>query len=145
LTYNLRLNGLDWLGNPIQAWLEHEGRCEEPIKRVQVKQDEHGKKTPEYFFNRETRAKYYIPFSKKAVDDLIEKTGTDRDSITYYVKFGEYPGSRAIKSRNNLYNYSQFVNSVWDKLIELDTKAGGPTGNFFPNGRSGAGVGVGIS
>ena len=48
LTYNVRLGGLDWLGNPINAHLEYEGRCDEPQKRVSVTVDENGRQHAEY-------------------------------------------------------------------------------------------------
>jgi hypothetical protein len=128
LTWSVKLNGLDYGAEPLECWLEHEGRCEFPIKKIRVTEDKYGKKKSEYVFSRETRHQYYVPFSRKVVDSLLEQTETDKDSIVYYAKFGEYPNAKTMKSRNNLYNYEQFVNSTWDELVSLDRRPGGPTG-----------------
>lgn len=69
LTYGIRLEGVDFLGNPLKCGLEFEGRCPEPRRRVRVKMDEHGRKQMEYVMQG-FRQRFYIPFSKKTVDDL---------------------------------------------------------------------------
>jgi hypothetical protein len=66
LTYGVQLQGVDWLGNPIKAHLEFEGRCEEPVKRIQIERDENGREKAEYHLSN-IRHMFYIPFTKKTV------------------------------------------------------------------------------
>ena len=40
------------------------------------------------------RHKYYIPFSKKTVDGILEKTGTDKNRVIYYGKFTGGPNAK---------------------------------------------------
>ncbi|MGI0021984.1 MAG: hypothetical protein ACRD9Q_03885, partial [Nitrososphaeraceae archaeon] len=131
LTYNVRISGVDWLGNPLRANLEFEGKCNEPVKRIKIKADENGRQHAEYHMSG-LRYKFYIPFTMKAVDDILEKTGTDKDTVIYYGKFGGTAGSSTANMlpgyRCNEYTYEQFVNTDWKDFEELSKKVGGPTG-----------------
>jgi hypothetical protein len=73
------------------------------------------------------RHKYYIPFTKKAVDDILEKTNTDKDTVKYYGRFGLVPNS-GFAFRNGEYTYDQFVNTTWEEFEALARRDGGPTG-----------------
>lgn len=126
LTYGVHLEGVDWLGNPIQTWLEYEGRCDEPTSKTSISVDKNGKQTAQKEFNG-TRFRYYIPFSKKAVDDILERTGTDKKTIKYYGKFGD-PDSLYRSERNSDFTYEQFVSTEWDDFEELYSREGGPRG-----------------
>ena len=66
--------------------------------------------------------KYYIAFTKKAVDDILEKTNTGKNAVKYYGKFGITPGSSAF--RNGEYTYEQFVNTEWEDFEVLARKEG---------------------
>ena len=127
LTYNVALDGLDWLGNPIKGRLEYEGRCEEPLKRIHKKQDENGSIKAEFRMHG-TRHRYYIPFSKKAVDDLLEKTGTEKSTVKYYGKFANGHNSVTEVFRNGSFTYEQFVNTDFEDFEELARRQGGPDG-----------------
>jgi hypothetical protein len=70
---------------------------------------------------------FYIPFTKKTVDDLLEKTGTDRNNIKYYGNFARGPNVTTVSFRNGDYSYEQFVNTDWEYFQELSTRQGGPT------------------
>ena len=61
------MEGVDWPGNPLKAHVENEGR------RIY----ENGREKAEYHLDS-LRRKYYIPFSKKTIDGILEKTGTDK-------------------------------------------------------------------
>ena len=65
---------------------------------------------------------YYVPFSKKKVDEIIDSSdGSNRDGIVFTVKNGQ-------EMRNDKYNYDQFVNLSFVELVDLMiTKKGGPT------------------
>jgi hypothetical protein len=126
LTYGVHLEGLDWLGNPIKASLNHEGRCEEPVKRVHVTADENGRQHAEYRMSG-LRYKYYIPFSKKTVDDHLEKTGSDKNTILWYGRI-THPGTTKERFRCNEYSYEQFVGTEWEDFEELAKRQGGPSG-----------------
>lgn len=82
------MKGVDWLGNPLRAKLEYESLSEEPQKRMEITTDEHGRKSAEYRMHG-TRLKYYIPFTKKAADDLLAKFESDKDAITYCAKISQ--------------------------------------------------------
>jgi hypothetical protein len=126
LTYNIELRGFDWLQNPISCKLEHEGLAQEPESRISITTDNNGRQTAQYVFNK-LRNKFYIEFSKSAVDSLIKKTGSDKHSIKYYGFIGSDADETSIKFRCDAYNYDQFV-QPWDQFIALAKRDGGPSG-----------------
>jgi hypothetical protein len=108
----------DWLGIPIDPFSEHiEGKYTEAMTKPKL--DE---RTGEHVDNvfAGTRESYYIPFSKKNVDEIIANSAhSDKDSIKFYIKFGmeDSPDSFQVSTRN-LFSYDKFVNWSWDKLRE---------------------------
>jgi hypothetical protein len=110
--------GNDWLGIPIDPFSEHiEGKYTEAMTKPKL--DE---RTGEHVDNvfAGTRESYYIPFSKKNVDEIIANSAhSDKDSIKFYIKFGmeDSPDSFQVSTRN-LFSYDKFVNWSWDKLRE---------------------------
>lgn len=80
--------------------------------------DEHDRKQMEYVMHG-LRDKFYIPFSKKTVDDLLEKTGTDKNTAKFYGKFSNDPDNIRISMRTSEYTYEQFVNSDWKTFEDL--------------------------
>jgi len=50
----------EWLGNPLNAHLEFEGRCSDPEKRVHVTVDENGRQNAEYVLTG--RHKIYLNY-----------------------------------------------------------------------------------
>ena len=62
---------------------------------------------------------YYIPFSKKNVDEIIANSAkTDKYSIKYTVKFGSEDSTDAmVSSSRNQFSYDMFM-WPWDKLYE---------------------------
>src|SRR6476619_6670024 len=87
----------DWLGIPINPFSEHiEGKYTEVITKPKL--DE---RTGEHVDNvfAGTRTCYYIPFTKKNVDEIIEKSAnTDRFGIRYVVKFGSEDSTEGMAS-----------------------------------------------
>ena len=108
----------DWLGIPIDPFSEHiEGKYTEVLTKPVL--DE---RTGEHIDNAfaGTRESYYIPFSKKNVDEIIQNSAhSDKDSIKFYVKFGmeDSPDSFQVSTRN-VFSYDKFVNWSWERLRE---------------------------
>jgi len=100
------LEGVDWPGNPIKAQVENEGRCKEPVKRIHIEIYENGREKAEYHLGS-LRYKYYIPFSKKTIDGILEKTGTDKNRIIYYGNFTGGPNANIPTFRTNGLTYEQ--------------------------------------
>ena len=107
----------DWLGIPIDPFSEHvEGKYQEVLMRPKL--DE---RTGEHIDNvfAGTREVYYIPFTKKNVDEIIANSAhTDKYSIKYTVKFGieDSPEGFTMSTRNQ-FSYDMFLWD-WEKLHE---------------------------
>jgi hypothetical protein len=109
--------GNDWLGIPIDPFSEHiEGKYLEALYRPKL--DE---RTGEHIANVYTggRDTYYIPFTKKNVDEIIANSvHSDKYSIKYTVKFGSEDSTDAVaQSTRNQFSYDMFL-WPWDKLYE---------------------------
>jgi hypothetical protein len=112
-------NANNWLGIPITKWLPSghiEGRYTEVLMRPKLDQI-----TGEHIDNvfAGTRESYYIPWSKKNVDEIIANSAhTDKSGIRYVVKFAaeDSPDSIAMNTRNQ-FSYDMFL-WPWDKLYE---------------------------
>jgi len=111
-------NANDWLGIPIDPFGDHiEGKYTEVMMKPKL--DE---RTGEHVDNvfAGIRESYYIPFSKKNVDEIIANSAhTDKFGIIYYVKFGmeDSPDGFTMTTRNR-FSYDQFVNWSWERLRE---------------------------
>jgi hypothetical protein len=75
---------------------------------------------------------YTIPFTKKAVDDVIKNeypfgpdsiNTTDKDAIIYY---GFIKGLGIESFRCADFTYEQFTVPEWKKFVEIATQEGGP-------------------
>ena len=109
----------DWLGVPITKWRPDghiEGRYTEVL--MQPKLDPvSGEHIDNVFAG--TRESYYIPFSKKNVDEIIANSAhTDKFGIKYTVKFGQEdsPDGFTMSTRNQ-FSYDMFL-WEWEKLRE---------------------------
>ena len=108
----------DWLGIPIKnPFGGHiEGRYTEVLMRP--KSDE---RTGEHIDNvyAGTRQTYYIPFTKKNVDEIIANSAhSDKNNIRFVVKFGTEDSTDSIAaSTKNQFSYDMFM-WPWDKLYE---------------------------
>jgi hypothetical protein len=134
LVYEEVLEAIDWLENDIRAF-NTEGWYEEPTKKKKVTVDVNtGRQQITYELGKLIR-RYYIPFSKKIVDDIISGkyrnddtvTKTNKNKVVYIVKFprtglGTYGGFRC-----GDYSYDQFVGS-FKQCYDLATQIGGPSG-----------------
>lgn len=72
--------------------------------------------------------KFYIPFSKKAAIDIINKSnGTLFDNIVFYAKVGNTVDGGSF--RCGLFPYDQFINCSFNELEKLGRRQCGPQGN----------------
>jgi hypothetical protein len=110
--------GKNWLGVPIAKPIsEHiEGKYTEVVTRPKF--DE---RTGEHIDNawRGTREVYYIPWSKKAVDEIIANSAhTDKTGIKFIVKFATEDSTDSIAGGSrNQFSYDMFLWD-WNKLYE---------------------------
>ena len=106
----------DWLGIPIDPYGGHvEGRFSEAL--YSRKLDE---RSGEFIGNVYTgiRDRYYIPWSKKNVDEIIANSAhSTKESIKFIIKFGveDGPDGFSMTTRNQ-FSYDQFVNWDWQRL-----------------------------
>jgi len=131
LTYSATLEGTDRWGNTIKAHLPLQGLAYQPDVRVRIITDpQTGRQHGEYYYDR-LRDKFYIPWEgKKTLDNLLKKTNTNKDNITYKCKVGSGPNSRGISFRCDQYTYEQFANSSFEELEQLARREGGPNGKI---------------
>ena len=118
------MEGKDWRGVPLNPVGEHyEGKYDKQFTRPRINQQ-----TGEidYYQLDTTKAQtiYYIPYSKKAVDEIIAKSvHTDKGSIVFTIKFGSEDnpyGIRQMPSRNQ-FTYEQFTWS-WNEIYKHNFK-----------------------
>ena len=108
----------DWLGIPIDPFCDHmEGKYLECLSKPKL--DE---RTGEHVDNvfAGTRESYYIPFSKKNIDEIIANSAySTKESIRFIIKFGmeDSPDGFQMTTRNQ-FSYEQFANWSWEKLRE---------------------------
>jgi hypothetical protein len=124
--YQEMWEGKDWRGTPLNPVMEHfEGRWTKQFTKPHF-----SKETGEIDYYQLDFAKaqtiYYIPYSKKAVDDIISKSAkTDKDKgIVFTIKFGAEDSpfeTRQMPTRNQ-FNYQQFANMSWTEICKLNYK-----------------------
>lgn len=130
--------GKDWLGVAIPPVTDHvEGMYYEQLKELVL--DPNTGDASKYV-RKGQREAYYIPFTKKEVDRIIDEYNGNRRLITFVVKFdaADSPdGQRRFATRGQ-FGYDQFVNWTFDDLYkfhikpwkELDTNVG-PTTRMY--------------
>jgi hypothetical protein len=117
LYYVEEWNGKNWLGIPITVGAigEHiEGKYQEVITRPKLDEQ-----TGEHIENilAGTRDRYYIPFSKTKVDEIIKQSAySNKHNIRFVVKFATEDSIEELNmaTRQN-FNYDYFV-APWDQL-----------------------------
>ena len=120
--YEERWTAVNWLGvplkNPIDGHIE--GKYMEVVTTPKL--DE---RTGEHIDNAfaGTRESYYIPFTKKNVDEIIANSAhSTKESIKFIIKFGveDGPDGFSMTTRNQ-FSYEQFANWDWEKLLPGNT------------------------
>lgn len=117
----------NWLGKKLFV-TNVEGVYDEATRELNTDFDpETGDVKAEYIQGR-SRTRYHIPFSKKAVDEILAKVGTDKNEIQWYA---EIPNSaKGVGFRSGNYTYDQFVNTTWDEFEDLARREGEPTVHY---------------
>ena len=117
--YEERWEGKKWLGVPIKNPIDGhiEGKYLEVVTTPKL--DE---RTGEHIENTfaGTRETYYIPWSKKNVDEIIaSSTKSDKSGIRFTIMFdmADSPDGFTLKIIN-YFSYDQFANWSWEKLRE---------------------------
>jgi hypothetical protein len=123
--YQERWEGKDWRGLPLNPVDEQiEGKYNKQFTKPHINEQ-----TGEidYYQLDPTKVQtiHYIPFSKKAVDDIIAKSvHTDKDKgIVFTIKFGSEDnptGNRQMPTRNQ-FTYDQFV-WKWEEVYKHNFK-----------------------
>jgi hypothetical protein len=125
LYYQERWTGVNFMGVPVNPVAEHyEGRYERQFTKPHINQQ-----TGEIEFYEVDVGKqqtiYYLPFSKKLVDDLIAKSAhsDQHNGIVFTIKFdsedspwGPRPATRC------QFGYEQFANWKWDDIYKFNFK-----------------------
>jgi len=108
--------GKDWQGRKVAPVTDHiEGAYMEQETEPKVYQN---KKIGDTRIGQ--HEVHYIPFSKKAIDEIIQSHDQeeDKESILYCVKTSNM--------RNASYTYEQFVNSSFEECVSMMMTNGGP-------------------
>ena len=87
-----------------------------------------------HYFRDIPRTVYTIPFSKKAVDDVLENklpfgpdplnVTPDKESIVYHGKFNQILGMESFRCADSA--YEQFTLPEWKEFVALAIQEGGP-------------------
>jgi hypothetical protein len=124
LYYQERWEGVNFMGVPVNPVADHiEGYYQKQFVKPHINQ-----LTGELEYHEldvgKTQTIYYLPFSKKTVDDLISKSAhSDQDSIKFIIKFAslDCPWGNRMDTRDS-FSYEQFANWKWDDIYRWHTK-----------------------
>ena len=140
LWYLERWEGVDLIGNPISPVNDHiEGYYDEPIvkrtinpktnmpiKMTKIENNQNVQTEHDKLKVENVRRVYYIPFSKKTLDKILQDTNNweNRESITYKLKVSPS------HTPDDL-SYDQFANWDFKKAASETLKVGGARANPY--------------
>lgn len=129
--YEIHYYGTDWLGRKLHA-STIEGKYQQQTKTVVTKWNPEREDYDASYELGQPVTRYYIPFSKKAVDDILKRTDNEdrKSEILRYVRFNITPQG-ASSDRDNRYTCNQFVNSEFEHMEYLHKRLGGPPGDNY--------------
>jgi hypothetical protein len=140
ITYHENWYGVNWLGVKIAPATGHiEGVFEATTKNLEL--DKNTGQGLYYKMGRRQQT-YYLPFSKKTVDQIIAGHYNDpkdsvryinnKDNIHYIVKFGseDSPAGQMRYGQRTEFSYDQFATWTFSDLYKMATR---PWGNQDPN------------
>ena len=122
--YQERWEGLNWRNVPLNPVAEHyEGRYDRQFTKPHINQQNGEIEYMELDVGK-VQTIYYIPFSKKTVDDLNSKSvHSDEHNIVFTIKFdGEDSPWGPRPATRNQFNYEQFANWKWDDIYKFNFK-----------------------
>jgi len=125
IVYREFWDGKDWLNHRMTSYNE-EGVYIEQTKELDTTFDPKTGDVNAVYKRGRARNRYYIPFSKKAVDDILKTHDTDPSEILWYGMIGNSvngPGFRC-----GVFSYKQLTDSSWEDFEDLARRPGGPTG-----------------
>lgn len=127
----------DWLENDIVSTSHIEGKYKQQTKKLVRKIIPETGKTDAYYVKGVPREVYTIPFSKAAVDKILQSQHpfgpdsiniTDTAKVIYVGKISNVLGVSTFRCAD--YSYEQFVVPEWKTFVDLATQYGGPTGRL---------------
>jgi hypothetical protein len=122
--YQERWEGLNWRNVPLNPVAEHiEGRYIKQFVKPHINQQNGEMEYMELDVGK-AQTIYYLPFSKKLVDDIIAKSAhSDKYTIKFTIKFAseDCPWGNRMATRDQ-FTYEQFANWKWDDIYRWHTK-----------------------
>jgi len=125
IVYREFWDGKDWLNHRMTGD-NTEGVYKEQTKELDTTFDPKTGDVNAVYKRGRPRDRHYIPFSKKAVDEILAKLGTDPSEILWYGKFRNSANGPGFRCAN--FTYEQLVKSEWEDFEDLARRPGGPTG-----------------
>lgn len=128
----------NWLDNDLNVTSHMEGKYMQQTKKLVTGVPDNKTGVLKSWYEKGVpRAVHAIPFTKTAVDKLLEGQHpfgpdsiniTDKEKVVYYGKIENILGIQNFRCSD--YTYEQFVLPEWKKFLELATRPGGPTGRL---------------
>lgn len=135
LYYETEWRATQWNGNPLGPTEHIEGKHQEQTKRLILGDfDPKTGQQDSHYVRDIPRTVYTIPFSKKAVDEVLENKNPfgpdslnvtpDKESVIYYGKFNQILGMESFRCAD--FTYEQFTLPEWKEFVALAIQEGGP-------------------
>ena len=118
-----RWEGKSWRGIPLNPVMHTMGVYNKQFLKPHYNQQDGGIDYEELDVGK-AQTIYTIPFSKKAVDEIIAKSAhSDKDTIVYTIKFAseDCPWGQRAPTRNQ-FSYPQFADWKWEDIYKLHVK-----------------------
>jgi hypothetical protein len=134
---------VNYLEEPVAPVTDNlEGVHKEPVTKPEYSYDDIGRKTRIGHSLAGKSLVYEIPFSKKAVEEILERYGIDKGILEMHgddrenpagIKFYFYHGDGSTTTHNlrtSGYSYKQFTECTYNEMYQLSIRPGGPTAKF---------------
>ena len=128
LVYQEYWRGKDWLGKRMFT-SNIEGVFTEQTKEIDTQFDSKTGEINARYIQGKPRSRYYIPFSKNAVDNALKKLKTDSNQIMWIGEIGNSSQGPGLICAD--YNDKQFTESSWKELEDLARQPGGPNNRVY--------------
>ena len=121
--YRERWEGVDWRGIPVNPVDHTIGVFTKQFTRPHIN-DQTGEVDYNVLDPTKAQLTYYIPYSKKTVDDIIAKSApVNKQDIRFTIKFAsaDCPWGPRIDTRSE-FTYEQFANWKWEDIYRWHVK-----------------------